>query len=106
MGNPFLNTIYCFQQAKTIEIPDIATIKFQEQSVKTKPTHAKPQEPVQTMAPNETLLPQMAVTKPLPLPRYIQDGSRLITSTGKPLLVIVSALIIVYASKSLYSYLK
>nr|GEU88194.1 sucrose synthase 7-like [Tanacetum cinerariifolium] len=95
--------------AKTIEIPDLTTIKSEEQSVKTKstkPTHAKPQEPVQTMAPNETLLPDMAMTKPLPLPRYIQDGSRLISSTGKPLLIIVSALIIVYASKNLYSYLK
>nr|XP_043613013.1 sucrose synthase 7-like [Erigeron canadensis] len=89
--------------AKAIEIPDVAT-----PSANIKPSPVKPRDQVQKGKPRETAPPQMALTAPGKLiPREPSFGSRRlssVTSAGKPLLVFVSVLIVVYASKNLYNY--
>ncbi|KAM0046447.1 putative sucrose synthase [Helianthus debilis subsp. tardiflorus] len=93
--------------AKTIEIPDFVTPQHQERA-ETKPTTsplAEPQEPVQKVATKETGLLPMELTK-RSQPTYIQDGSTLMSNARKPLIVLVSVLIVAYASKNLYRYFK
>ncbi|KAI7741049.1 hypothetical protein M8C21_021793 [Ambrosia artemisiifolia] len=94
--------------AKTIEIPDFVTPKHQEraQTRPTRPPLAEPQEPVRKVAPRGTGLPQMELTKRPQPTRYIQDGSTLMSNATKPLIVLVSVLIVAYASKNLYRFFK
>ncbi|KAL8244712.1 hypothetical protein R6Q59_010970 [Mikania micrantha] len=111
--------------AKTIEIPDFMTPKLQEpvQTEPTKPPQAEPQQPVQKPEPREPKLPMMdpVVQKPEPrepkLPmmeplrsgqptRSIPDGPTLMRNARKPLIVLVSVLIVAYASKNLHRYFK
>ncbi|KAI3792800.1 hypothetical protein L2E82_06691 [Cichorium intybus] len=88
--------------AKTIEVPEIMTPKPQE-PVQTKPTKQRPQ--TTTGAPHEppTVMAQEPVqTVPSLGPMRLSS----MTAAGKPLLVFVSVLIVVYASKNLYRYFK
>ncbi|XP_076926519.1 sucrose synthase 7-like [Bidens hawaiensis] len=108
----YIDVLYNLQfkkLAKTIESPEFVTPKLQE-PVKTEPVKqplAEPQEPVQeVVAARETRLPQMELTKLGQQTGYLQDGSALINNARKPFLVLVSVLIVAYASKSLYKYFK
>ncbi|KAK1436024.1 hypothetical protein QVD17_01799 [Tagetes erecta] len=108
----YIDILYSLQfkkLAKAIGIPDLVTPKHQEQvqTEPTKPPLAEPQiKPVQKVAPSETRLQPMEVIKPVQPKRYIQDGSMLMSNARKPLIVLVSVLIVAYASKNLYSYFK
>ncbi|KVH89888.1 Glycosyl transferase, family 1 [Cynara cardunculus var. scolymus] len=123
----YIDLLYDLQFKKlvnAIEIPDGATTKPQEQvrtkpakltqltttSETAKPPTVVPQEPVQAVEPKETRPPQTMLTKPdEPTPREPSLGSirlNTVTTAGKPLLVIVSVMIMVYASKNLYRYFK
>ncbi|KAK9079867.1 hypothetical protein SSX86_001540 [Deinandra increscens subsp. villosa] len=106
----YLDILYNLQfknMAKTIEIPDFVIPKLQEapklqeplQTEQTKPPVAETKEPI--AAAQETRLPRMELTKggqPT-----IQEGSTLMNNARKPLLVLVSMLIVAYASNNLYN---
>ncbi|CAI9289173.1 unnamed protein product [Lactuca saligna] len=86
--------------AKNIEIPNITT------PVKTEPTKQRPQP--KTGAPNEP--PTVVAQEPVHPPQTMSSSRSMrlssMTNAGKPLLVFVSVLIVVYASKNLYRYFK
>ncbi|KAJ9556001.1 hypothetical protein OSB04_010615 [Centaurea solstitialis] len=105
--------------ANAIEIPDGATSKPQQQ-VQTAPTKLKqptasgtkppptvvPQAPGKTVEPKETQPPKTVLAKPDKLITREPSLLNSVTTAGKPLIILVSVMIMVYASKSLYRYFK